>query len=152
MKTLKFELAIAGVALFGLGAFYAMQRSDAGEVAVPPLTQFTANDFRAFDRNFTMDDAPCAVGFKAHKICFGSSPFEKSLAIGDVLDQDVPILAAEFRVIVETDLKVERLRTVRFGQTLVLIDPQTRKVEDMIRLSENSLDAARKPLAPPSET
>ena len=47
---------------------------------------------------------------------------------------DVPLVAAEFRVIVETDLKDPALRTVRFGQTLALVDPETRVVVDQMRL------------------
>jgi len=56
---------------------------------------------------------------------------------------DVPLVAAEFRVIVETDLKDQSLRTVRFGQSLALVDPETREIVDLIRLSATDYASAR---------
>jgi hypothetical protein len=147
MQTLKYELGVLGAALFGLGTFFALQGADAAVNEPAPVAQFTAADFVAFDRSFEMDGANCAVGFVQQRLCFGRSPYETGLAIGQTLPPEVPILAAEFRVIVETELKIESLRTIRFGQTLLLIDPQTRKVHDMLRLTASDLETARKSAA-----
>jgi hypothetical protein len=136
MQTLKIEMAIAGVALFALGAFVATRPTSAEAAAIdpPPVREFTEADYAAFDRSFEMDGAPCPVGFRRHHICFLPSPLEARIRPGMTVPADVPLVAAEFRVIVETDLKDADLRTVRFGQTLALVDPETRVVVDLLRL------------------
>jgi len=148
MRTLKFEFAIAGAALFTLGVFYAWQDGKADVAAAAPVAveQFTLADFSAFDRNFEMDGETCAVGFRDHRICFGSSPYESDLKQGETLPSHMPVLGAEFRVIVETDLKTEPLQTVRFGRTLALVDPRTREVHDILRLDAPSFQMARGPV------
>ena len=55
----------------------------------------------------------------------------------------MPALGAEFRIIVETALKSDNLRTVRYGQTLVLIDAKTREVKDILRLNAPDFMAAQ---------
>lgn len=149
MQTLKYELVIVGAALFALGAYVAMQSAVAAEPVPEPVAAFTARDFAAFDRNFVVDDQLCEVGLAEHRLCLTPSPVESRLKRGGVLDSDVPILAAEFRVIVETDLKVESLRTVRFGQTLALVEPETRTVRDIMRLNAADFGSSRsEPFAP----
>jgi hypothetical protein len=59
------------------------------------------------------------------------------------LPPEVPMVGAEFRVIVVTELKAENLRTIRFGRSLALVDPQTRLVQDVISLSAPAYDQAR---------
>ena len=145
MRTLKFEFAMVGAALFTLGAFYAWQTSKADTAGPPTLAHFTSADYHAFDRDFQMDGETCAVGFRDHRICFGISPYEPVLKRGEVLPEGVPTLAAEFRVIVETELKAEGLQTVRFGRTLALVDPETRQVHDILRLDAPSFTVARGP-------
>lgn len=145
MQTLKIELVIVGAAVFALGAFAAMQRAGATQPLPEPVSTFTEEDFGAFDRNFVMDEKVCAVGLAAHRICLTPSPIESRLAIGLALEPDVPVLAAEFRVIVETDLKIETLRTVRFGRTLALIEPETREIRDIMRLDAASFALSRQP-------
>ena len=147
MQTLKFEFAMMGAALLVLGAFAAWQGSRAAAPAAEAaVTHFTAADFRAFDRDFQMDGETCAVGFRAHRICFGTSPYEEALQRGASLPAYMPALSAEFRVIVETDLKAEGLQTVRFGRTLALVDPDTREVHDILRLDAPSFRMARGPV------
>lgn len=143
MKTLKIELAIAGAALFALGAFVATRPPEAEAVQASGLTEFTQADFAAFDRNFEMDGSMCQVGLKRDRICFGGSPVEQTLAPGMTLPPEVPMVGAEFRVIVVTELKSDTLRTVRFGRSLVLVDPKTRYVHDVIALSAADFDKAR---------
>lgn len=141
--TLKIELAIAGTALFGFGAFVAMQGADAIEPApVTPVSSFTKTDFDAFDRAFEWNEDVCVVGLKRHDLCLGQSPLESQLKRGEALPDFVPALSAEFRVIVETDLKDASLQTVRFGRTLLLVDPQTRIVHDILHLDAPDYETA----------
>jgi len=143
MKTLKIELAIAGAALFALGAFVATRPPEAEAVQASGLTQFTKADFAAFDRNFEMDGATCDVGLKRERLCFGRSPLETRLAPGMILPPEVPVMGAEFRVIVVTELKADTLRTIRFGRSLALVDPQSRQVQDVIVLTAPTFEKAR---------
>ncbi|HRK69239.1 MAG TPA: hypothetical protein PKY73_16930 [Hyphomonas sp.] len=149
MKTFKFEMAMAGLALFALGAFIATRPNDAEATAEKPVgtRAFSESDFNSFSRGFLLGETPCAVGLETQKICFMPAPIEKKLESGMVIPDDVPLVAAEFRVIVMTDLKDERLRTVRFGQTLALVDPETRTVVDLLRLSAPHYREARTPAA-----
>lgn len=148
MRTLKFEFALAGAALFTLGAFYTYENGRADTPAATPVARFTPSDFNAFDRDFELDGETCAVGFRAHHICFGTSPYEADLKQGTALPAHMPTLSAEFRVIVETDLKADGLQTVRFGRTLALVDPETREVHDILRLDAPSFKLARGPVPP----
>ncbi len=145
MQTLKVELAIAGVAMFALGAFVATRPTDAEAASAQPpaVRAFSERDFAVFDRGFLLEDMPCAVGFERHNICFTPSPLEAEMRPGMVVAPDVPLVAVEFRVIVETDLKDQSLRTVRFGQSLALVDPDTREIVDLIRLSAPDYASAR---------
>lgn len=143
MKTLTIELVIAGAALFALGAFLATRPQTAEAVQTSALTQFTKADFAAFDRNFELEGSTCKVGLKRDRLCFGRSPVEDVLAPGMTLPPEVPMVGAEFRVIVVTELKAENLRTIRFGRSLALVDPQTRLVQDVISLSAPAYDQAR---------
>jgi hypothetical protein len=103
-------------------------------VEAAPVRAFTEADYAVFDRGFILDSQPCMVGLERQNICFSPSPLEARIHTGAVVPLDVPLVAAEFRVIVETDLKDPALRTVRFGQTLALVDPETRVVVDQMRL------------------
>ncbi len=142
--TLKIELAIAGTALFGFGAFVAMQGADATEpVQVKPVNAFTQHDFVAFDRAFDWNGKNCVVGLERHDLCLGQSPLESKLKRGEELPDYVPALSAEFRVIVETDLKNASYQTVRFGRTLLLIDPVTRVVHDIMHLDAPDFETAQ---------
>ncbi len=143
MKTLKIELAIAGAALFALGAFVATRPQEAEAVQASGMTQFTKADFAAFDRNFEMDGDTCKIGLKRDRLCFGRSPVEDILAPGMTLPPEVPMVGAEFRVIVVTELKADNLRTIRFGRSLALVDPSTRHVHDVVSLSAPAFDRAR---------
>lgn len=143
MRTLKIELAIAGAALFALGAFIATRPQEAEAVQTSGLSQFTKTDFAAFDRNFELDGDTCKVGLRRDRLCFGRSPVENILAPGMTLPSEVPMVGAEFRVIVVTELKADNLRTIRFGRSLALVDPTTRHVHDVMSLSAPSFEKAR---------
>lgn len=137
MQTLKFEMVMAGLAMFALGAFVATRPTEADAATTQPVAvrAFTDADYAVFDRGFMVDQTPCAVGFERYKICFGTSPLEPRMEPGMTVPPEIPLVAAEFRVIVETTLKDPSLRTVRFGQTLALVDPETRVIVDMLRLT-----------------
>jgi len=145
MQTLKFEMAVAGVALFALGGFVATRPTGAEAEVVEPVAvrAFSEADFASFDRGFMLDGAPCAVGLERSKLCFLPSPLEAGLRRSMVIAPDVPLVSAEFRVIVETDLKEPGLRTLRYGQTLLLVDPETRRVVDLMRLTAPDISEAR---------
>ncbi|MEX1249981.1 MAG: hypothetical protein WEA77_02130 [Hyphomonas sp.] len=140
MQTLKFEMAIAGAALFALGAFVATRPTSAEAAGGEPLPlrAFTQADFAAFDRGFVLGENPCTVGLERYKMCFSPAPIEPRLERGMQVPEDVPLVAAEFRIIVVTDLKAPDLQTVRFGQTLALVDPQTRILVDLLALSASA--------------
>lgn len=148
MQTLKLEMAVAGIALFALGAFVATRPTGAEADAGQPVAAraFSEGDFAVFDRGFLVDTSPCAVGLERHRLCFHPAPIETRLEPGMVIPDHVPLVAAEFRAIVMTDLKDETLRTLRFGQTLALVDPETRVVVDMLRLSAPHYRDARTPV------
>lgn len=149
MQTLKYELFIVGAALFALGGYVAMQTAGAAQLEPEPVLSFTAGDYSAFDRDFSIGDQMCEVGLAAHRLCLAPSPIESRLRVGHVLEPEVPILAAEFRVIVETELKHESLRTVRFGQTLALIEPHSRTIRDLMRLNAADFASSREaPMTP----
>ena len=141
---MKIEMAIAGAALVALGAFYAT-RPQVAEAVPVAVSSFTAADYAAFDRNFEIDGQACEIGLRRDRLCFGPSPVDALLSPGMVLPPHIPIVGAAFRVIVETELKTENLRTIRFGQTLALVDPETRRIEDVMNLAAPSFDEARRP-------
>jgi hypothetical protein len=151
MKSLKIEMAIAGAALFTLGAFVATRPTDAEASAAQPVAvrAFSAADFDAFDRGFSLGSATCEVGFAQHHICFTASPLEARMGPGMIVPPEVPLVSAEFRVVVETDLKDPALRTVRFGRSLALVDPESRRIVDLIRLTAPDFGSARPP--PPTQ-
>ncbi len=140
MQTLKIEMAIAGSALFALGAFVATRPTSAEATAIEPtpVREFTEADYSAFDRGFMLGEIPCTVGLERYKMCFSPAPIEARLERGMKIPDEVPLVAAEFRIIVVTDLKAPDLRTVRFGQTLALVDPKTRIVVDVLPLSASA--------------
>lgn len=146
MINFKIELYAVGAALFLLGAFF-VTRPIGAEAAAPPsaVLRFTESDFAAFDRAFPLHGEECAVGLRRQRTCFNPSPLEDDIVSGMALPASVPILPAEFTIILRTDLKADGLRTVRFGRTLVLIDPQTRRIVDVIVLNADDFDSARPP-------
>jgi len=143
MKTFMIELGIAGAALFALGAFIATRPQAAEAVQASAQTQFTQADFAAFDRNFELEGSTCKVGLRRDRLCFGGSPVEDILAPGMILPPEVPMVGAEFRVIVVTELKAENLRTIRFGRSLALVDPKSRQVADVMSLAAPTFEKAR---------
>jgi hypothetical protein len=144
-KSLQIELAVLGTALFALGVFVALQSAsaDTERTSESTVATFSESDFAAFDRAFQFGSQTCDVGLKSHRICFGTSPHEARLAKGETLPADLPVLPAEFPIIVLTDLKTEGLQTVRFGRTIALIERNTRRIEDVMHLTAPNYAASR---------
>jgi hypothetical protein len=131
----KFEACVVAAGAVMLGVFLAFIMLREAEAGPAPINHFIQSDCDVFDRNFKVGSETCDVGLTAQKICLRSSPLEKEIQRGEILPAYIPALGAEFRVIVETSLKDETLRIVRYGQTLVLLEPETRRVEDVLHLT-----------------
>ena len=141
--TWKIEAGIVGGAALVLGGFLAVMANHHENSRPEPVDQFIQSDYDAFDRDFQLGSKDCAIGLASQKICMHKSPLEKELQLGQTLPAYMPALGAEFRIIVETALKSDNLRTVRYGQTLVLIDSDTREVMDILRLDAPDFLAAQ---------
>ena len=148
--SLRLELLCLGAALFAAGVFVATRPSEAGTQRPEIVNHFTAADFAAFDRDFTLGDEPCALGLKSARLCFGHSPHENNIQMGQILPVTIPAISAEFPIIVATDAKTNHLKTVRFGHTLALFDPKTRQIVDLLYLDASSYEAARRTPASPA--
>lgn len=130
----KFEAGIVAAGAIALATFLTVVLLRQAEAGPQPVSHFIQSDFDVFDRNFKVGSETCDVGLAAQKICLRSSPLEEEIQRGQILPAYIPALGAEFRVIVQTSLKDETLRTVRYGQTLVLLEPETRRVADVLHL------------------
>ncbi|KCZ57942.1 hypothetical protein [Hyphomonas chukchiensis] len=147
--TWKIEAGIVGGAALVLGGFLAVMANQQDTSRPDPVDHFIQSDYDVFDRDFKLGSTECAIGLASQKICMHKSPLEKELQVGQILPAYIPALGAEFRIIVETALKSENLRTVRYGQTLVLIDANTREVKDILRLNAPDFLAAQGDAAQP---
>tara|TARA_R110000803_G_scaffold154797_1_gene219583 strand:+ start:390 stop:878 length:489 start_codon:yes stop_codon:yes gene_type:complete len=131
----KFEACIVAIGALVLAAFLAVVMLREAEAGPAPVSHFIQADYEVFDRNFKISGKSCDVGLAYYKICMESSPLESEIQRGEILPDYIPALGAEFRVIVATSLKDEHLRMFRYGQTLVLLEPRTRRVEDILDLT-----------------
>ncbi|MEO0884214.1 MAG: hypothetical protein AAFY34_16025 [Pseudomonadota bacterium] len=147
--TLKIELAALGLTLAGAAGFLAVEQPLAEPAPLERHDTFAEADFDAFDRNFRHGREVCAVGIEKDRLCFQYSPLEGQLVEGQALAAHIPLLPAEFPILVATPAKSEHQQLVRFGRSLALIDPETRLVEDVIRLDQQSYSDAVAP--PPAE-
>lgn len=137
------EYGILGTVCAGAGLFFAFAGNPVAPQDRKAVDTFTVADFDRFDRGFEMNGNTCDVGMKSQKLCFRTSPLEDKLVIGEPLPRYAPVIGAEFRIIVETDLKTPDLLTARYGQTLILIDPKTRIVKDKLHLTAMDYATAR---------
>ena len=140
--TWKIEIAALVVTAASVGGY--IYKADLfAEEAVTYHDEFTEADFSAFDRNFPMNGETCEVGLAQSKICLLSLEAANSVRVGAQLPKDVPALSAGMRILLALDSKQPELKTVRLGQTLVLIEPETEFVRDILRLDAPSYEAAR---------
>jgi len=131
----KFEAGIVAAGAIALATFLTVVLLRQAESGPQPVSHFIQSDFDVFDRGFKVGSETCDVGLASYKICMHRSPLEKEIQRGEILPANIPALGAEFRVIVATSLKDEHLRMVRYGQTLVLLEPESRRVEDVLDLT-----------------
>ncbi|MEM7662662.1 MAG: hypothetical protein AAF292_10460 [Pseudomonadota bacterium] len=145
--TLKIELAALGMTLAGAAGFFAVEQPLAAPAPLERSQAFAAADYDAFDRDFRHGREVCAVGIEKDRLCFQYSPLEGQLLEGQALAAHIPLLPAEFPILVATPAKSNDQQLVRFGRSLALIDPETRIVEDIIRLEQPSFADAVAPRA-----
>jgi len=74
---------------------------------------------------------------------------EHEVVAGAPLPASLPAMSANMRVLLALDLKTPGLKTVQYGQTLALIEPETRMVKDVLHLTAPSYAAARKHASTP---
>jgi hypothetical protein len=142
--SIKVELGLAMVtALAGLGVLHTKNPLEP-QAAVERMSTFVADDYAAFDRDFTLDGNTCKVGLERRQMCFTPSPLQASIIEGQAIPSNVPVLAAEFSILVELPVKQDGQKLLRYGTTLALIDDQSRIVEDVLYIDAATFsDAAR---------
>ena len=142
--SIKMEIGAAiATALIGMGVVHQTQPL-APQAPVERTAVFSANDYAAFDRDFLAKDASCAVGLERRKMCFTASPLQTRVIEGEPIPTDMPLLAAEFPILVALPIKDESQKLLRYGTVLALINEDTRMVEDLLYIdAENYADASR---------
>ena len=125
--TWKIELAALAVTAAGVGGY--LYKSDLfTEAPVEYHTEFTQADFDAFDRNFPVAGEMCEIGLKSAGLCLPEFDIGRDVLSGELFPQDIPALSAGMRVLLVLDTKEPDLQTVRVGQTLVLMERQSKRV------------------------
>lgn len=97
-------------------------------------TRFSQADYTAFDRNFEQDGRTCEVGMRDQGFCYGASHLEDRIIRGEPFPENMYPLAVEWRASLNMPQKPGSLKTVRIGQTLALMDRETRMVIDTMTL------------------
>ena len=142
--TWKIEVAALAVTVAGVGGY--LYKSDPfAEAPVKYHAAFTEADYDAFDRDFTLSGEDCEIGLESSKVCLPVFDLDRNITVGEPFPQDVPALSAGMRVLLVLDTKEPQLQTIRYGQTLVLLDRGSREVRDVMRLDAPSFADARKP-------
>ena len=132
--SLKLELASLAIITFGASGFMLVAEPLDAPAPLERTAVFSDQDYQAFDHKFTLGNKSCEVGIKRHRLCFNASPLETVLVPGEPLPANVPVLSAEFPILVETPVKAEHQKLVRYGTTLALIHQETQIVEDVLYL------------------
>lgn len=140
---LKFELAALAAIMVSSAAFMFVADPMQDAPALERSDNFSQLDFDSFDRDFIANGEPCTVGIEKRKMCFTSSPLEATLVRGAPLADHVPMLAAEFAILLEISATTPEQKLLRYGTTLALIDEETGHVEDLLDLGETSFEAAQ---------
>lgn len=121
------------VAAIGGGALALSAHSSVSSATI--ASQFTPNDQAVFDRNFQIADRSCEVGYAAQELCFERTALEDRIAVGEPFPETMYPLALEWRAKLALDRKADNLKTVRIGQTLILMNREDRMVVDKMDLS-----------------
>lgn len=136
--SLKWEIGALGAVIFGAAVFMMIAEPLNSATVLERVDNFSELDYKAFDRNFKTNGTSCDVGLKRHGLCFTSSPLQKQIAKGQPLTSSIPIMAAEFPVLAAIPAKNKNLKLLRYGQTLVLMNEETKVIEDLINLDETN--------------
>jgi len=131
---LKLELGVLAAVLLGAGIFMMIAEPINTQHPLERVDNFSARDYAAFDRNFELNDETCSVGIARHRLCFTASPLQEQIKKGETIDGTIPLLAAEFPILVVTPPKAERQKLLRYGTKLVLLNEETRVIEDVIQI------------------
>lgn len=141
--TLKIEMAALAATVMGAGAWVLSAEPLEPPQKEIPEAGFVQEDYAAFDREFVMAGSSCELGLADDGLCFSRSTLETSIVAGAPLPENALMMSAELRVLLATSLKPQPLKTVRVGHTLALVDPETRVVQDVLRLSAPTYAAAK---------
>lgn len=146
MNFLTFDHLFTGLAVAALGgsALAVAAHATPAETTGPGALDrtFTQADYVAFTRNFQTAAGECSVGFSERGLCFEASHLEGRIVEGEPFPSDMYPLALEWRASLALPRKSEDLKTARIGQTLVLMDRETRLVVDTMRLGETDFASA----------
>ena len=142
--TWKIELAALAITAAGVGGY--LYKADLfEETPVTYHAAFTEADYHAFDRDFDLAGETCEIGLEAQSICLPEFDIDRDVLPGEDFPHDVPALSAGMRILLVLDTKESELQTIRYGQTLVLMERSTRQVRDILRLDAPTFADARTP-------
>lgn len=140
--SIKIEIgAVIATIICGLSIFHTVNPLEPAPAA-ERVSAFSANDYAAFDRDFVVRGTPCAVGLKQRQMCFTPSPLQARIVEGEMIPSNMPLLAAEFPILVALPVKQETQKLLRYGPVLALINKDSRLVEDVLYLDATSFDNA----------
>jgi len=143
--TIKYELAAVAATVIGASGFFATHNPLDTTTTIERDATFVQTDFIAFDRAFRHGRETCQVGLERHRLCFQTSPLTTQLVAGDTLAADVPLLQAEFPVLVTLSAKTSGQKLIRFGRSLALVDVESRRVNHVLHLDAPTYAEARTP-------
>ena len=127
--------ASAIFAISAVGALLIISEPLNAETSFERADNFSKLDYDVFDRDFKLGNIECSVGLVKHKMCFHESPLQSQIVEGEPLKQHIPVLAAEFPILVASPLKLQSQKLLRYGTRLVLIDENSQIVQDVLELS-----------------
>ena len=134
---------VALTAVLGLSVLH-IKKPFEPSAPVERQSAFVADDHAAFDRDFMLDGEPCNVGLAKREMCFTPSPLQAQIVKGQKIPLNVPLLAAEFPILVELPVKQETQKLLRYGTTLALVHAESRVVQDVLYIDTHTFaDATR---------
>jgi len=137
--SIKLELGALILTMVGASGFMLIAEPVNSASPVDRVSHFSNVDYNAFDRDFIADGKPCQVGIAKHRLCFNDSPLQTRIAKGEVLNHQIPVMAAEFPILVAVPPKASHQKLLRYGQALVLMNEDTKMVEDIMYLDETQV-------------
>ncbi len=124
-------ISIAATAI--IGVMVTANPADASQ-PIGASDKFSIADYEMFDRDFTVRNNICGVGLAKHKMCFTDSPLQSQLVKGEKLKQHIPVMAAEFQIMVAAPAKADHQKLLRYGTRLALLNKETLIIEDILDL------------------